>query len=172
MAGVQRVRDMTGPGHFRSRGVEVTAMQWTGDNGAPIRAWMNRLTAHQYGFGIGHADGQAHLWVVKSDAWCEVEIGDWIVAEPDGDGHYPVKGAVFADRYEPIELAHVPIDPAQAFNEIANTIQRVLGNPVDPEHAVAVGVPPRSTWLPLSVRYAAAEAAVRVVMAWKEKSVT
>ena len=29
--------------------------------------------------------------------------GDWIVTEPDGRGHYPVKPDIFAATYEPVE---------------------------------------------------------------------
>lgn len=98
------------PHQFRSRPVEVTAIQWTGHNVEAIRGWINRPTAHQYGFGLGRAtpgstpSQDASLWVVKSNAWCSMEVGDWIVAEPDGDGHYPVALAAFADRYEPAAL--------------------------------------------------------------------
>jgi len=44
--------------------------------------------------------GDAALWVKKSNAWCTVHPGDWIVAEPDGDGFYPVTDAVFWRTHE------------------------------------------------------------------------
>lgn len=42
----------------------------------------------------------AALWVEKSNAWCTVHRGDWIVAEPDGDGYYPCTAAVFWRTHE------------------------------------------------------------------------
>lgn len=52
-------------------------------------------------------------------------------------------------------------DAAHVMNVIAEAVQDALGE----------GSRPSRPFLPLSVRYGAAEAAVRVVMAWKEKGV-
>ena len=52
--------------------------------------------------GIGTVMGDAlPLWVVKSSATCHVELGDWIIREPDGSGYYPCAADVFAATYEP-----------------------------------------------------------------------
>lgn len=32
-----------------------------------------------------------------------LEDGDWIVAEPDGSGYYPIKPHIMEKRWEPIE---------------------------------------------------------------------
>jgi len=32
-----------------------------------------------------------------------LEIGDWIVGEPDGRGYYPIKPDIFANTYEAID---------------------------------------------------------------------
>lgn len=42
------------------------------------------------------------LWVIKSNAWCALEVGDWIVREHDGVGFYPCKAELFAATYEPV----------------------------------------------------------------------
>lgn len=56
------------------------------------------------------------------------------------------------------------MDAASAMNHIARAIEEAMGEPVNSQE----GAPPRGPWLPLSVRYGAAEAAAKVVIAWKE----
>ncbi len=36
---------------------------------------------------------------------CYIEPQDWIVAEPDGRGYYPVKPDIFEKRWEPMTAA-------------------------------------------------------------------
>jgi hypothetical protein len=75
--------------------VAVDAIQWTGQNFAAVREFASGAV------GIGTVMGDAlPLWVVKSSATCHVELGDWIIREPDGSGFYPCAGDVFAATYE------------------------------------------------------------------------
>ncbi|WP_301119857.1 hypothetical protein [Mycolicibacterium fortuitum] len=47
------------------------------------------------------ADGYtATIYVQKSGQWAHLRTGDWVIAETDGDGHYPCAGDVFASTYE------------------------------------------------------------------------
>ncbi len=39
------------------------------------------------------------LWVQKSGAWCDINIGDYIIKEPDGSGLYPCAQAIFESRW-------------------------------------------------------------------------
>jgi hypothetical protein len=43
------------------------------------------------------------LWVAKSNKWCELELGDWVIRESDGIGVYPCKGDIFAATYNPVD---------------------------------------------------------------------
>lgn len=40
------------------------------------------------------------FWIEKSKTWGELEDGDWIIKEPDGDGVYPCKRDIFEMKYE------------------------------------------------------------------------
>jgi hypothetical protein len=40
-------------------------------------------------------DGTFGLWVEKSQAWCDLAIGDYVVTEPDHTGFYPCTGPIF-----------------------------------------------------------------------------
>lgn len=53
------------------------------------------------------------------------------------------------------------MDAAEAMNHIARAVEEAMGEPVN-EH-------PQARWLPLSVRYAAAEAAAKVVIEWRDR---
>lgn len=33
----------------------------------------------------------------------DLENGDWVIQEPDGEHYYPCKPDIFADRYEPVD---------------------------------------------------------------------
>ena len=81
---------------WRKRPVEVDAIQWTGQNFGAVRAFGSGAV------GIGPVvAGALPLWVVKSSATCRVELGDWIIREPDGSGFYPCTDADHAAAYEP-----------------------------------------------------------------------
>lgn len=88
-----------GPIRFRSKPAEIEAMRWTGYNARAIRPWMDQ-PSHQYGLGLDI--GGASLWVKKSQRWIHLPVGDFIIAEPDGDGFYPCAAAIFEDRWEPL----------------------------------------------------------------------
>ena len=81
---------------FRKRPVEVDAICWNGQNLGSVQAFASGA------LGIGTVEGGAlPLWVVKSEAVCNVQPGDWIIRETDGSGYYPCAGDVFAATYEP-----------------------------------------------------------------------
>jgi hypothetical protein len=92
------------PLRYRSRPCEVEAMRWTGSNADAIRAWIDQ-PSHQYGLGVDF-EGAASLWVKKAQRWVPIEVGDYVIAEPDGDGFYPCAWSIFDQRWEPAQAAH------------------------------------------------------------------
>lgn len=42
------------------------------------------------------------LWVIKSNEWCDLEVGDWVIKESDGVGVYPCKKDIFSATYEAV----------------------------------------------------------------------
>lgn len=53
-----------------------------------------------HGSGEDESDAGFRLWVEKSEEWCRIDVGDWIIVEPDGEGFYPCKRAIFAAKYD------------------------------------------------------------------------
>lgn len=63
-------------------------------------------------WGVQVQKGDYHAWDA-ADRWDRyyvvtahgqrvyLEPGDWVIAEPDGRGYYPVKPDIFASMYEP-----------------------------------------------------------------------
>lgn len=80
---------------FRKRPVQVRAIQWTGDNADAVRAFVDRPVYKR-----GFVDDAGKLWVEKSNAWCDIAVGDWVIAELDGAGVYPCVAAHFGATYE------------------------------------------------------------------------
>ena len=76
--------------HYRSKPFEIEATQFNGPGDHPAVALTKQSTIGP----IYHVNG-------KQGA-ARVDIGDWIITEPDGSGHYPCKPDVFAAKYEPI----------------------------------------------------------------------
>lgn len=73
---------------YRSKPFEIEASQWLkpGDHPAVQESLYSKNIYLVYG---------------KQGA-VRVEVGDFIITEPDGSGHYPCKAAVFTAKYEPL----------------------------------------------------------------------
>ena len=70
---------------FRSKPIEIEATQWNkpGDHPAVSNLQPHMVRGHQ---GLSR-----------------VNAGDWIIAEPDGNGFYPCSSVTFDTRWEPID---------------------------------------------------------------------
>jgi hypothetical protein len=45
----------------------------------------------------------AHVHTAHAGQMVFLEPGDWVTAEPDGRGYYPIKPDIFAATYDPLE---------------------------------------------------------------------
>ena len=86
---------------FRKRPVEVTAVQWTGDNEDEMLAFTGGEFERDPGVGspddagVYNRDEDGH-----GDSWAAVSPGDWLVK--GGDGLFVgITADVFAETYEP-----------------------------------------------------------------------
>jgi hypothetical protein len=77
---------------FRSRPVEVDAIQWTGDNLAEVIAWAGRHAVPQ-------PDGGLMVQTMHGSVWAQRNC--WLVKGPDEV--YPCDPAVFAAKYEAVD---------------------------------------------------------------------
>ncbi len=73
---------------FRSKPFEIEATQFTEENDHPE-------VYTKLGSGTFYVDGH--------QGPSRVNEGDWIIAEPDGEGFYPCDPETFAHKYEPVK---------------------------------------------------------------------
>ncbi len=82
--------------NFRKRPLEITAEQYFN---VP-HGWPEGVcTCDAFTVG-GHGP---HVHTAHQGQIVELENGDWIVPEGDGEHYYPIKDEIFRATYEPIE---------------------------------------------------------------------
>lgn len=90
---------------YRSKPVEVEALQWTGDNEDELRAFVGDLFEAVAPEDRGDdPDQTAAVLDTRHGAWRCVYVGQWIVKGVKGEV-YPVADDVFAETYEPVEAS-------------------------------------------------------------------
>jgi hypothetical protein len=88
---------------YRSKPTEIEAMQWVrGETTDDLVRWTGQIPDGTRAFRV-QFDGTAMLWCEKSEAWVTIHGGDYVVAEPDGVGFYPISRLIFERKYEPID---------------------------------------------------------------------
>lgn len=104
---------------FTSKPASIEAMQYTGELTDLLK----------FGASAQGDNDNAQLWVAKSNAFCDLPIGHWVMKEPDGSGFYPCDPAIFEARWEPEsqdddgseEQADIPlpggIDVVEVYND-------------------------------------------------------
>lgn len=85
---------------YRTKFVDgIEAIQVLDDNAAEVRAFIQ-----QHDPGPRHQDGYdrraGSLWVRASQAWCDIRVGDYVMAERSSPGVYPCRREDFEARYE------------------------------------------------------------------------
>lgn len=98
---------------YRKKPVLVDAVQWRDDNFDEIKKFTQP-------FNVFQVVPEAWLYVHKARAMAEIEVGDWVLREPDGAGFYPCKRDVFEATYEAVEWA----DYRTALEDILASIKR------------------------------------------------
>lgn len=85
---------------FKSKAIEIEAIQWNGENTQEIigldPAYFNHRAKTQ------HHRSTEKLMVKSAHGFVEVSVGDWIIKEPQGAGFYPCNKVLFEKRYEEI----------------------------------------------------------------------
>jgi len=77
---------------FRKKPVEIDAEQFAGN---PITG----ICPYTYDDSISFP----HVHTIHNNQYVLVEIGDWIIPEPDGKHFYPCKPDIFNASYDAIE---------------------------------------------------------------------
>ena len=85
---------------YRKKPIPVEARQLLGSDdgnaGRELAAWC--------GGSIGGTYREPRILVPTLEGDLTARVGDWIVKGPHGE-FWPVKGAIFAETYEPVEVA-------------------------------------------------------------------
>lgn len=87
------------PQRFRKKPIEITAIQFTGDNVEEI--WNLFGTDGIYGPTERNPDYLILTTIHGDEAPCRV--GDWVIPEPKAGHFYPCKPDIFANTYDPVE---------------------------------------------------------------------
>lgn len=85
---------------YVSKPVVIEAMQWfkPGDHDAVKYVGSDAFCSRRY-------------MIKTANDWVVVHKGDWIIKEPETNGHYPCKPDVFALKYEEVKpLEPLPMD--------------------------------------------------------------
>jgi hypothetical protein len=85
---------------FRKRPIEVSAIQWTGENEREIRDWTGRKFASIPVDDRVDPEVTAEVYDELHSTWVGVKTGQWIVRGVKGE-YYPIAEDVLAETYEP-----------------------------------------------------------------------
>ena len=80
---------------FRKKPVIVDAVQYT-EYGRLVRDMCNSQSCYTSG------NNEPHVHTIHDNQIVLLEVGDWILPEPDGIHFYPCKADIFAKTYEPV----------------------------------------------------------------------
>jgi len=89
------------PQRFRTRPVEIEAVQFNGINHEEIAAWMND-SYFIINLGPERAEWPGRVYDKLHDTWINVAKGQWIVCGAKGE-FYPCDDETFHWKYEEVE---------------------------------------------------------------------
>ena len=92
--------EASGVQRYRKLPVVVEMIRWDGSE----EAW--QLIANHGGVPERLPDGSINIWVDKSDAEMNLDVGGWVIIEPSGTGVYPCTAEDQERGYEPAEPGH------------------------------------------------------------------
>jgi len=87
---------------FRKRPVEVSAIQWTGDNETELRDWTEHRFETTAPGDYSDPDITAIVYDDLHSTWVGVKTGQWIMRGVK-DEFYPIDEEVLAETYERLE---------------------------------------------------------------------
>lgn len=88
---------------FRKKPVVIEAEQYVA-HGKLVKGMCNSMSC----YGAGNIE--PHVHTIHDNQMVVLEVGDFIIPEPDGEHFYPCKPDIFAATYDPVP----PYDPKGA----------------------------------------------------------
>jgi len=80
---------------YRKKPVIIDAVQYI-KYGVLVKGMCNSRSCYTDG------NNQPHVHTIHNNQVVNLEIGDWIIPEPNGVNYYPVKPDIFKDTYEEV----------------------------------------------------------------------
>ena len=80
---------------YRKKPVVIDAVQYL-EYGKLVKGMCNSRSCYISG------NDKPHIHTIHADQIVRLEIGDWVIAEPDGVYYYPCKPDIFEATYEPV----------------------------------------------------------------------
>lgn len=81
---------------YRKKPVVIEAEQYV-EYGKLVNGMCNSQTCFSSG------NTEPHVHTIHDNQIVNLEIGDWIIPEPDGEHFYPCKSDIFEQTYEPVK---------------------------------------------------------------------
>ena len=89
--------DSLTPRKFRKKPVVIEAEQYT-EYGKLVKGMCNSQTCYS------RVNNAPHVHTIHDNQMVNLEVGDWVIPEPDGKHFYPVKPDIFEQTYEPVVI--------------------------------------------------------------------
>jgi hypothetical protein len=83
-------------GLYRKKPVTIEAVQYM-EYGKLVKGMCNSRSCYSSG------NVEPHVHTIHEGQTVNLEVGDWIIPEPDGVHYYPCKPDIFAETYESVE---------------------------------------------------------------------
>ena len=80
---------------FRKKPVVIEAEQYV-EYGKLVKGMCNSRSCFTLG------GKEPHVHTIHNNQIVNLEVGDWIVPEPDGEHYYPIKPEILADTYDEV----------------------------------------------------------------------
>ena len=80
---------------YRRKPQEIEAVQYK-EYGKLVKGMCNSRSCYTSG------NNQPHVHTIHNNQIVLLEVGDFIIPEPDGEHYYPVKANIFHASYEPV----------------------------------------------------------------------
>lgn len=81
---------------FRKKPVEIEAFQYT-EYGKLVHGMCNSQSCFTSG------NTKPHVHTIHNNQLVLLEVGDWIIPEPDGEHFYPCKPDIFKKTYDAVD---------------------------------------------------------------------
>ena len=79
---------------YRKKPIIIEAEQW---NGNPVKGMCDSRICFM------ETNSQPHVHTIHKNQLVNLELGDWIIPEPDDEHFYPCKPDIFEATYELVE---------------------------------------------------------------------